>query len=334
MSTISWLFYINFAIFAVFLTLFFTELMGAVLLLVRYEQTKARVLAHVVPIWEVTGTFAAFWVVTGDFAYPSMLIPVASIFAGYILVFLILLVARNASISFAEYIIKRAWLDEKKLYQVYAVATILIGAVVVLILSTIVSGAGIDLGTLSFSLGSWLTNPGSLPYLLGVVVLAAGLAPIFYGVTELRRWALPVTALGIVLETVALYAYSRGFITGWFVVPAVFTLLPALLFLHPRTAPIVTNKVVFAIVGFLIIFSQSYLVHPTAFAHATGGPLPVQAVTTTGPMVDAFLVLSTAGLVIVGLLMIFYLYAVNQPAGSVPGRASPPPGGQAEPRGP
>ena len=76
MPTINWLFCINFAIFAVFLALFITELMGAFLLLISYEKSKARVLSHLVPIWEVTGTFAAFWVVTADFAYPSMLIPV------------------------------------------------------------------------------------------------------------------------------------------------------------------------------------------------------------------------------------------------------------------
>ncbi|HYA11260.1 MAG TPA: hypothetical protein VEH10_06300, partial [Thermoplasmata archaeon] len=130
MSITNWPFYINFAIFSVFLTLFVTELMGAVLLLLFYEPSKKKVLPYIVPVWEVTGTFAAFWVVTADFAYPSMLIPVAALLASAIVVFLIFLVARNASISFAEYIVKRRWLDEKKLYQAYAVSTLLIGVVV------------------------------------------------------------------------------------------------------------------------------------------------------------------------------------------------------------
>ena len=106
------IFYVNFAIFAIFLTLFITELMGAFLLLFWYDMAKRRVLEYVVPIWEVTGTFAVLWVVTADFAYPSMLFPVASLLAEYIVLFLIFLVARNASISFAEFIIKRRWLDE------------------------------------------------------------------------------------------------------------------------------------------------------------------------------------------------------------------------------
>jgi cytochrome bd ubiquinol oxidase subunit II len=328
MSTTNWLFYINFGIFSVFLTLFITELMGAVLLLLAYDRSKTRVLPHIIPIWEVTGTFAAFWVVTADFAYPSMLIPVASLLAGYLVVFLILLVARNASISFAEYIIKRRWLDEKKLYQTYAVSTLLIGVVVVLILSAIVSGAGVDLATLSFSLVGWLTNPGSLPYLVGVLVIGLGLAPVFYGIGELRRWTLPLTALGVAVEAGALYLYAASFLTAMFLVPALLTVLPAVLYQSRRTAPIVTNKVVFGAVSCLIIFSQTYLVYPTAFH----GAISVDAVTTTGPMVNAFLVLSAAGVVIVGLLMALYLVVVTRSGPSTEGAAEASPTVAVRPR--
>ena len=310
MSTINELFYINFAVFSVFLALFITELMGAVLLLLDYDRVKKRVLEYIVPIWEVTGTFAAFWVVTADFAYPSMLIPVASLLAAFIAIFLILLVARNASISFAEYIIKRGWLDERKLYRAYALSTLLVGVVVVLMLSAIVSGAGVDLATPSFSFWGWVTNPGSLPYLVGVLVIGLGLAPVFYAVTELRRWTLPLSVAGVAIEAGALYLYSSSFLTVGFLVPAFLTVLPALLFQFGRTAPLVTNKLVFGVVTALVIFSQSYLVYPTAFA----GGISVDAVTSTGPMVDAFLLLSAVGAVLVAFLMVLYMSAANRAA--------------------
>lgn len=57
----------------------------------------------------------------------------------------------------------------------------------------------------------------------------------------------------------------------------------------------------------VIIFSLNYLVYPTAF----GGTLPVDSVTATGAMADAFIVLSIAGAVIIGLLMTLYLLAVR-----------------------
>ena len=330
MSTINWLFEINFAVFAVFLALFVTELMGAILLLFFYDSARSKVLAHVVPIWEVTGTFAAFWVVSADFAYPSMLWPVATLFAPWIVVFLIFLVARNASISFAEYIIKRRWLDEKKLYQSYAVSTLFLGVVAIVMLSAIVSGVGVDLATTSFSATAWLTNAGSLPYLLGVVVIGVGLAPVFYDLPPLRRLTVPLTVVGVAVEAAALYLYSASFLSVYFLIPALLTILPAVLYQFPRTAALVTDKLVFGLVTALVIFSQSYLVYPTAFH----GGLPVDAVTTTGPMVGAYYVLSAAGIAIVGLLMVLYLSTVTR-AGRAPPPApvaSPPVSGQPERR--
>jgi cytochrome d ubiquinol oxidase subunit II len=308
MSTINWLFEINFAVFSIFLALFLTELMGGVLLLLAYDRAKPKVLPYIVPIWEVTGTFAAFWVVTSDFAYPNMLIPVASLFGGLIVVFLILIVARNASISFAELITKRGWVDERKLYQAYGLATLLIGVVVLVALSAIVSGAGVDLSNLSFSLGGWIGNAGSALYVLGAVVIAVGLAPVFYAFEPLRRLTLPVTAVGVLIEAGALYLYASSFLSASFLIPAVLTLLPALLFQSPRTAPIVSHKLVFAVVAVAIIFSLSYLVYPTAF----NGGITVDSVTTSGPMVGAFYILSIAGAVFIGLLMALYLTAVQR----------------------
>ena len=69
------------------------------------------------PIWEITGTFGAFWLVNSYFAYPALLIPFARIFGTLLIVFLIFFVARNSSIAFGESITKRKWLDKKILVQ-------------------------------------------------------------------------------------------------------------------------------------------------------------------------------------------------------------------------
>jgi cytochrome bd ubiquinol oxidase subunit II len=310
MPTINWLFEVNFAIFAVFFVLFVSELMGGLLLLVAYDATKPKVLPYLVPIWEVTGTFAAFWVVTGDFAYPSMLWPVANILAGLILVFLILFVARNASITFAELILKGGRISEKRLYQLFGLATIGIAVAVLIVLSAIISGAGVTLSNLSFSLWGWATTAGSLPYLLGVVLIAVGLAPVFYDIAPLRRVSLPFTAVGVGVEAGALYLYSSSFLTGYFLIPAVLTVLASVMYQIRATVPIVTNKLVFAIVGTVIVFSLSYLVYPTAF----NGAIPVDSVTTTGPMVGAFYVLTVVGIVVVGLLMAMYMLTIRHAA--------------------
>ena len=141
----NFIFEVNYAVFAIFAALLITEVMGSVVLLLFWNKAKTPVLEYIIPIWEVTGTFGAFWVVTGDFAYPSLLIPVASIYAPLLSVFLILLVARNISIAFGEFIIKREWLDEIKLYKTYAISTLILGITVLVLLSSLVSGAGVDL---------------------------------------------------------------------------------------------------------------------------------------------------------------------------------------------
>ena len=322
MSTINWLFELNFAIFSVFFVLFVSELMGGVLLLVAYDATKSKVLPYLVPIWEVTGTFAAFWVVTGDFAYPSMLIPVATLLAGEILVFLILFVLRNSSITFAELILKGGRIREKRLYQLFGLATLGIGVVVLVVLSAIISGAGVTLSNMTFSLWGWATTAGSLPYVLGVVLIAVGLAPVFYDIAPLRRLSVPFAVAGVAVEAAALYLYSSSFLSPWFAVPALFTIVASLLYQFRSTAPIVANKLVFAIVGTVIVFSLSYLVYPTAFH----GAISVDQVTTSGPMVGAFYVLTGVGVVVVGLLMALYMFAVwraGRTASAVP-RVPPP----------
>ena len=322
MSTINWLFEINFAIFSVFLALFISELMAGVLLLIAYDATKAKVLPYIVPIWEVTGTFAAFWVVTGDFAYPSMLIPVATLLAGEILVFLILIVVRNASISFAELILKGGRISEKRLYQLYGLATVGIGVVVLIVLSSIVSGAGVSLANLTFSVWGWVTTAGSLPYLLGVLLIAVGLAPVFYNIEVLRRITVPFTVAGVAVEAGALYLYSSGFIGTGFLIPALLTILVPVLYQFKLTAPLVYSKLIFALVGAIIVFSLSYLVYPTAF----NGALSVDAVTTKGPMVGAFYVLTAVGVVVVGLLNVLFILVVWRAQ-----RAHPPASGTVPP---
>ena len=143
----------------------------------------------------------------------------------------------------------------------------------------------------------------------------------------MRRLSVPLTVIGVAVEAVALYVYSSSFLSGYFLIPALLTILPAVLYQFPGTAPLVTNKLVFGLVTTLVIFSQSYLVYPTAF----NGGLPVDAVTTTGPMVGAYYILSAAGIVIVGLLMVLYLSTVTRvgrlpphaPVGSPPVPAQP-----------
>jgi len=304
------IFEVNYAAFSVFATLLITEIMGAVGLIIAWP-SRSKVLDYLVPIWEVTGTFGAFWVVTGDFAYPALLVPVSAIFAPLLIVFLILWVARGASISFAEFITKRGWLDEEKLYKSYAVSTIVLGLVVLVLLSALVGGQGVNLTSGSFSIVSWATA-GSLVFVIGTLLLAVGLAPVFFDLSALRNLIIPLSGLGVVLSVLSYWLMSPGLLTPWMAIPVLLTLAVGALYAWRRTSKLVTNKVAFLAVLSVIIFSLQPLVYPNAIGKA----LSIDAVTTTGAMADAFFSVTLVGGILLALMLSFYVVvAARGPSG-------------------
>jgi cytochrome d ubiquinol oxidase subunit II len=298
------IFELYYAVFAVFASLLITELMGAVVLLLFWKQANAKVLEYIVPIWEITGTFGALVVVMGDFAYPTLLIPIASMFAPLLTVFLILFVARNASIAFAEFIIKRKWLDRVKLYKLYALSTLFLGITFLVLLSALVSGAGVNLTEGTFSLGAWVSSPGSLLFVIGTLGIGVGVTPVFFSLNPMKKIVLPLTGAGVGLSVLAYYLYSPSFVSSLMLVPVALTLLAGVLFVaSKKTAAIVSNKAIFITVLSVIIFSLQFLVYPSAM----GGAINVDAVTTSGPLTPAYLIITAVGGVMLAIMLRFYI---------------------------
>lgn len=300
MLTINGLFYFDFFVFGVFAALLSTEIMGSVVLLLWWNKYKTPVLKYIVPVWEVTGTFGAFWVVFSDLAFPGILIPLASIYAGAIMIFLILFVARNTSISFAEFIIKKGWLDERKLYIGYSLASIFIGIVVLYILSGIIGG--------HVTIYTWFGHAEDLLFVLGTVVILVGLAPVFFGVPDLKKASLLFTVIGVVISITGAYLFksaASSFLPVVVIVPIVLTILPAVLFYVDKLRQLLTNKLFF--IGWLSVdlFSLSFMVYPKFM----GGTMSVDSLTASGPMVGAITLVSILGGIILAILVAIYVLA-------------------------
>ena len=302
------MFEVNYGVFSVFVALLLTEVIGAVVLLLFYDAARSKVLGYAVPIWEVTGTFAAFWVVTGDMAYPALLVPVASIFAALLTVFLVLLVGRNVAISFGEFVVKRKWLDAKKLYQGYAVSTVLLAVNALILLSALVSGAGILTNssplTASFDLSAWASSAGSWLFLLGTILIAVGLAPVFFDIRPLAGKCFAFTLLGVLVSILAYYEYSPSLVSAYVAIPAALTLAANLLYFSRRTAAVVVNKAVFVAVLAMVVFSLQGLVYPDFI----GQSVPVDSLTTTGPMVSVFFTVTWVGGALLAVMVGAYVY--------------------------
>lgn len=309
----NYIFETNYAIFSVFASLLITEVIASVVLLVFYDAAKERVLEYVVPIWEVTGTFAAFWVVTGDIAYPTLLIPVATIFGALLTIFLITLVGRNATIVFGEFINKRKWLDSKKLYKGYALSTLLLGVTALILLSSLVSGAGVlsngaDALSTPFNFAAWASQAGSWLFVSGTLLIGLGLAPVFFDIRPFAKRFFPLTILGLAASVGAYYSYSASLVTAYIAVPVLLTLVANLLYFSKKTAPIVTNKAAFLAVLSAIIFSLQPLVYPKFVGQA----LPIDALTATGPMVSVFYETSWVGGGLLVVMLLVYFSVVSR----------------------
>jgi len=305
---LNWIFEINYAVFSIFASLLITEVIGSVVLLLFYDAAKSKVLQYAVPIWEVTGTFGAFWVVTGDMAYPTLLIPVATIFGALLTVFLILFVARNAAIVYAEFITKRKWLDEEKLYKAYAVSTLFLGVTVLILISALVSGAGVlsnasPLST-NFDIGAWASNAGSWLFMIGTLLIAVGVAPIFFDIRPFAKRFAPLAVLGVLMSICAYYEYSSSLVTAYMAVPVALTILAVLLYIPKQTASIVTNKAVFIALLSIVVFSLQPLIYPKFVGQA----LAIDALTTTGPMATAFYQTTWVGGTLLGVMLIVYVW--------------------------
>ena len=302
----------NYGIFSVFAALLITEVIGSVVLLLFYDAAREKALGYLVPIWEVTGTFAAFWVVTGDMAYPTLLVPVAGIFAALLTVFLILLVARNASIVFGEFILKKDWLDPRRLYKGYAVTTVLLGVSALILISALVGGAGVlsNPSPLSnpFDLGAWMSSAGSWLFLLGTLLIGVGLAPVFFDIRPLAKKYFPLTVLGVLFSIGGYYEYSPSLMSWYLAIPSALTIAANLLYFSPRTAPIVTNKALFVAVLSVIVFSLQVLVYPDFVGQAVS----VDSLTTSGPMVSVFYAVTWAGGALLAAMIVVYLYVVSR----------------------
>ncbi|MEM0128459.1 MAG: hypothetical protein QXO03_05190 [Thermoplasmatales archaeon] len=308
MDSINLIFYTDFAIFSVFVTLVITELMGSILLLLNYERYKSPVLSYIVPVWEVTGTFGAFWVVASDVAYPSLLIPVALIFSFPIMTFLILFVARNATISFAEFITKKGWLDEKKLFKGYAIASLLMGTVVLVVLAAIIGGNGVDLSNLTFSTFYWIMHLDDIIFIIGAIFLLIGLAPIFYNDSSLKNESLIFLLIGIIVSTISFEMFKNWHLTPYIAIPDILAILIYVLYYSGSTRKIIANKAVFI----ALVSSASFLLNFMAYPTILGGAIYVDSITNKGPIAASFFPITALGAALLAVLILLYALAVHK----------------------
>jgi cytochrome d ubiquinol oxidase subunit II len=211
------LFSINYLIFSVFLTLFGLEVGIAITMLLEYDKYKDRMKRFLMPLWEITGTFAVFYLVNLEATVPSLLMLVGTIFVAPLLSAAIFLILRNAFLSYSEYMGDKIF--EKRYLHIYAIATLLVAFIAISVLDSGISGIGINASAYSINILEMFANPFNLLMFIGIALLAVFVAAIFFDVREYRWFPGMAAVLGIVAIAIAThsalgYLFSAAFGPG------------------------------------------------------------------------------------------------------------------------
>ncbi|WP_393971431.1 hypothetical protein OXIME_001707 [Oxyplasma meridianum] len=271
-------------------------------LLMHYRSYGKQVKRFIIPIWEITGTFFILYVVNVEALAPGLLPIVAETYIFLILLFMILYSTRNASIIFAEFIWKKSFISEKTLYRIYSIVTLMLGAIILVIYVSILTGKGINISAHSFNLipfFSYLPDDGII---LGSAIIFLGLSYVFYDMERNRRSSIYITATGLVINAVS-FAFLKNFVFyPYLVIPIVLTILIPVLYNIRKTAVIGKNKIFY-----IALMSISVaIIERSFFPYLFGGTVDVRGYFSSVAIQSAMFDLSILMIIFVGSMMIFY----------------------------
>ncbi|KAA8923046.1 hypothetical protein [Thermoplasma sp.] len=321
------LFAIEFFTAAAAIAFLLTELMGGMMLLFDWKNSGQRVMSYVAPVWEVTGTFLAMFVVETDATFAGILLPVAFAFAALLLVFLILFIIRNVAIILGEFAEKRQVFTDRQLYYVYVTSTLLLSVVFLAFVSAIISGHGISISIsgnpvdsllsisnaqVSFSVAKWLAGPGDILFIISAVLITFGLSPVLYDIERFSAAGIVSSVVGFVLGLVS-FIQMGVHMSPLIVIPAIIIIGAPILYRFNIAKGILTNKAAFIVLLIISIYSLYFTVYPTAMH----GKLVLSQVVTTGPMVLGTILTTAVGFTLLAFMLSLYVYVNYRSARSV-----------------
>ncbi|MGI0100911.1 MAG: cytochrome d ubiquinol oxidase subunit II [Candidatus Micrarchaeaceae archaeon] len=202
------LYAVNYFVFSVFLAMFMAEIGFAVITLMYYKQYMDKIKRFINPIWEVTGTFAVFYVVNYEVTYPTILSIVGTAYAVPLLIAAIFIILRNIFIAFSEYIGSER--HERNFRYIYSLSTLIAAILAVAVLTSGISGTGITIGNNSIGL-SFILNPFNILMFISLALFSLYIATSLLKPARLYGLGIASLAIGFALGFVASYAYLPGF---------------------------------------------------------------------------------------------------------------------------
>lgn len=194
---------LNYLIFAVTISLFLIELGAAILALVDFTEYRKRIIPYISPIWEISGTFSVFYLVNTVATYPDLVPKIGLLYLAPILLAAIFIIVRDALLAYSELIGGGSSRAYAKAYGGFTLATLFF---VFSVLTSTVSGLGVNLNTSSPNFVYILTNPFNLLMFASIAFLVYAAAIVFFGLRKPKALIASIL-LSLSLLLLALHLY-------------------------------------------------------------------------------------------------------------------------------
>ncbi|MDE1828385.1 MAG: cytochrome d ubiquinol oxidase subunit II [Candidatus Micrarchaeota archaeon] len=297
----------NYLIFSIFFTLLIMEIGAALLALLSYSNYREKLRRYLLPIWEVNGTFAAFYLVNFEATYPTLLGLAGTIYVLPLLLAGAAFILRSVFLVYAEVI--GAGESEQKYMRLYAVCTLVMSFFAISVLGSGLSGIGINVAANSAELLPLILSPFNLLLFLGMVLIAAFLSINYFEVGGRMKYGTPAVfaAIATILLGISQYAPSlfAGIIANIYLLAISLAILAVTLVLqlrknryanHLSILWLIMSINLLGIANYPSIFgSQSML----QYVASSAGALPLLVITTVG---GAAVALSLAVLIYVSYI--------------------------------
>ncbi len=276
-------FFVNYGVLSAFLVLFMIEAGMAFLAAINYDKFKGLIMPYIVPIWEINGTFAVFYVVNLESTYPSLVPAVGTLFVAPLIFAFVLYAVHNGFLAYSEFIEKKE--PERIFMIIYGISTLIVAFVAVSMLTSSVSGIGLSLTSLSITSYTFFLNGFNLMYFVAIFFLVLTITFILFNVKMISKF-LPLVFLVIALLFLFIptYVYTRYIFNNFLHYYPIFIvvlliLVGSFLLYYFDKYPLV-SKALLALGSYASIMYFGGLEYPYFF----NGAINASAATVSGPI--------------------------------------------------
>ena len=300
----------NHVVFSLFITLFLVEIGMAFTGMLFYELYPT-IKKYLIPMWEINGTFAIFYIVSFEAIYPKLLISVGFLYLVPVMFAALLFILRNAFISYSEY--ANNVTSKKTYFMVYSISTLIIGFLVISIFSSAMSGIGININTNTIYLLQFLFNPFNILIFVSLVLLGFCITAIVLSINKMRISASVSLFTSILIGLIGISTYTKYLLNNifgdiWILYSLVIILLITLftLILYIKKVQI-SNKLILPATFFIIL-----IISISQYPYVYGNQLYINTYLTQSVNQVPIMYITTFGILFLSISISYLIYVYNK----------------------